>query len=322
MKKFILNIFIFCLPLIFASLFIDRFLSVNLKKSDSYAWGEFSVWNDIYDGKINSQIVIYGSSNALVEVNPQMINDSFKVNTYNLGIDGHNFWLQYFRHSLLLEHNNRPKLIIQVLGITTLVKRKDLYNPDQFLPYMFYHKEIKKATNSYIGFSNLDYEIPLLRYYGKKQAIIEAIKAFIKPGRSMVPGRVRGYQGMERQWNNDLETAKKNMASYETDFDSLSIALFERYLGECKANNIKMIFVYPPEYIEGQKFVKNRESIIKTYFDFSKKYDIPFLDYSHDTLSTQKEYFYNSTHLNKSGAELFTNKLIKDLRKYQNSPGL
>jgi hypothetical protein len=51
------------------------------------------------------------------------------------------------------------------------------------------------------------------------------------------------------------------------------------------------------------------------FADFGKKYDIPYLDYSNDTMSFNKVYFYNSTHMNIRGAELFSKKLVMDLKK-------
>jgi len=292
------------------SYFADNYISTNLKKSNSFAEKEYSTWNAIFEGKINSDIVIYGSSRAWVQIDPTMISNSLNVSTYNLGIDGHNFWLQYLRHSLLLENNIKPNLIILSLDVFTLQKAENLYNSEQFLPYMLWNKKIKEATISYNGFNLIDYEIPLIRYFGRGNAVQTAMKI-----KSKVE-RIRGYQGRDEQWNNDFDKAKKEMKNYNIVLDSASIILFERFLNECKSKNIKIVFIYPPEYIEGQKFVKNRRSIISLYEKYSKKYNIPYYDYSRDPLSFQKNFFYNASHLNKTGAELFTKKLIDSLKKY------
>jgi hypothetical protein len=73
--------------------------------------------------------------------------------------------------------------------------------------------------------------------------------------------------------------------------------------------------VCAPEYIEGQIFTKNRGEVISLYTKYSHKYNIPFYDYSTDAISYQKKYFYNTNHLNKMGAELFTTKLIDTLKQ-------
>jgi hypothetical protein len=310
MKQFIRQISLFLLPIILLSYFADKYISTNLKKSNSFAEKEYSTWNAIIDGKINSDIVIYGSSRAWKHIDPSMISKALGVSTYNLGIDGHNFWLQYLRHSMLLEKNTKPKIIILSLDVFTLQKVDDLYNSEQFLPYMLWNDKIKNATISYNGFKSIDYEIPLVRYFGRGTAIQTAMKT------NNTLERIRGYQGQDEQWNDDFNKAKKARKNYQKALDSATIVLFEKFLLECKSKNIKLLFVYSPEYIDGQKFVKNRGKIISIYQEFSQKYNIPFYNYSYDTISYQKKYFYNASHLNRTGAELFTKKLIDSLKKY------
>jgi hypothetical protein len=50
---------------------------------------------------------------------------------------------------------------------------------------------------------------------------------------------------------------------------------------------------------------------------FSKKYDVPLLDHSNDAMSYKTIYFYNSEHLNKTGAQLFSKKLAGDLERFR-----
>ena len=179
---------------------------------------------------------------------------------------------------------------------------------------MFWNREIKSATIAYDGFNSLDYYLPLIRYYGHGNAIQTAICSFSGHLNNPVT-RVKGYQGQDKSWNTDFDKAKLTMKKYKKKLDPSTLILFERFINECKSQNIKLIFVYAPEYIEGQKFVKNREEIISKYTKYSKQYHIPFYDYSHDTISYQKKYFYNTNHLNKTGAELFTSKLIDTLKQ-------
>ncbi|MFM9826122.1 hypothetical protein [Flavobacterium sp.] len=313
MKKFIVQISLFLMPIFLISYYADNYISENLKKSNSFAKKEYSTWNAILEGKVNSDIVIYGSSRAWVHISPLMISNSLNVSVYNLGIDGHNFWLQYLRHTLLLKYNVKPKMIILSLDVFTLQKIDNLYNSDQFLPYMLWDESIKESTISYNSFNSLDYEIPLLRYLGRSKAI-NASFSINKSDKKIE--RIRGYQAKDRQWNSDFDKAKKAMKNYEKPLDIGSVILFEQFLNECKSKDIKLLFVYSPEYIEGQKFVKNRGEIISLYEKYSKKYNIPFYNYSNDSLSHDKKYFYNATHLNKTGAELFTKRLIDSLKKH------
>lgn len=296
------------------SYFADVFISTNLKRSNKFAEKEYSTWNTILESKVNSDIVIYGNSRAWVQFNSTMIKDSLLVPTYNLGIDGHGFWLQYLRHKMLLEYNKKPKLIIISVDMFSLEKRKDLYNYEQFLPYMLWNAEIKKATIDYDGFKSFDYDLPLTRYYGKTEALETAIRFF--SGHLSNPiCRIKGYQGQDESWNTDFDKAKLTMKNYEVKTDPETIILFEKFIVDCKQQGIQLIFVNAPEYIEGQKYIKNRGEILAIYAKFSKQNQIPFYDYSNDVICYQKKYFYNSVHMNKTGAELFTAKLIDTLKQ-------
>ncbi len=311
MKKLFLNILYFGIPIILFAFIADAFLTSQLKKSRK---DEFGIWNDIYNGKVNSDIVVYGSSRAMVHMDPRIISDSMHESCYNLGINGHNFWLSYLRHKELLKYNKKPKLIIHSVDIFTLTKRPDLFNLDQFLPYMLNNQDVMDATISYKGYNYFDYHLPLLRYVGKYKTIGSIFKSMLRPSASD-SGRYRGYSPQNHAWNDDLVKAKRRFADFRVDLDSASINLFDQYIRECISSGIELVFVYTPEYIEGQEFVKNRDEILGTFRQFADKYNLLFLDYSDDTLSFQKKYFYNASHLNKDGAELFTVKLVNDLKR-------
>ena len=320
MKKFTLHVFYFLIPiLVIVILFsapIDSFISLNLKKSNIYAKKEFPTWNSIIEGKVNSDIIINGSSRAWVHINPTLISDCLSVSTYNLGIDGHNIFMQDFRTTLLLKNNTKPNLIIHSLDVFTLQKQNELYNSDQILPYMLLNKEIKKATLNYKGYKPIDYEIPLIRYYGKYHAIKTAISMYLMP-RNNPLGRIKGYEGQDLHWNSDFDKAKSVMKSYNAIIDKPLVKLFEKYIQNCKQNKIKLIFVYTPEYIEGQNFIENRQQVITLFQQLSKKYSIPFYDFSTDKISFNINFFYNATHLNKTGSEKLTKQLIDTIKKYK-----
>jgi hypothetical protein len=313
MKSFIKHISIFVLPIILFAYPLDLLISNNLKKSHDY-YGELEVWNAIYKGNINSKNLIYGSSRAWVGINPQILADTLQTSVYNLGIDGHNFWLQYLRHLEYLENNKLPKQIILAVDFGSLQKRKTLYLYEQFLPYMLWNKNITKYTKSYIGFNYFDYYVPLKRYIGKPNVLKNAFYLGLSNNKDSFY-RTLGYKGIEKKWTNEFEIAKNTISSYKVSIDTESVALFDTFLLECKKNNINVVIVYTPEFIEAQKFIKNREEILDIYKLHAKKHDVPFLDYSKNSLNYDKQYFYNATHLNKTGANLFSEILANDLKK-------
>ena len=104
------------------------------------------------------------------------------------------------------------------------------------------------------------------------------------------------------------------MDSYTVIKDKSTENLLHSFLQECRDLRIKVILVYSPEQIEGQNFVTNRSEIINTFNDLAKDFNIFFLDYSNDAMCKDKNLFYNSMHLNAKGAELFSKKLVTDLK--------
>jgi len=313
LQTFTIRVTYFILPILIVAFPADVILSRKLKTSKTAASGEYSTWNDLYNGKIGSEIVVYGSSRAVAHINPLIIGDSLKRSCYNLGIDGHNFWMQYFRHTELLKHNKAPTVIVLSLDPTSLTAKGGIFNSDQFLPYMLSNESIKTVTMSYKYFSAWDYHVPLVRFSGKDHLILHALKLIIRPQHDSL-ARQKGYFGQPLSWNTDLSDAHKMFSSYKVEIDTGAVSLFEKFLRECRDYGMKIIFVYTPQYIEGQQFIQNKESIMDIYRQLGSRHKIPFLDYSGDSICLSKKYFYNSSHLNKMGSVLFSRRLGHDLK--------
>ncbi len=311
MNKFLKNILLFLIPLVLLSFILDGILSSKLKNTTTLVKGEFAVWNDIFEGKIDSDILIVGSSRAWVHFNPTMITEETRVSSYNIGIDGHPFLLQDTRYNILRKYNKKPKVVILSLESNSLFKRLDLYNSNQFLPYLRTNKEdLKESLLKFKGFNKHDFEFSLVRYYGNFYIFKELLL-----GSSNSTNRVKGFQAQDKSWNNNLIEAKKKYKSLKVEIDSTTLNLFKEFIKKNVEEEIEVILVYSPEYIEGQEFISNRDSIINLYKEISLSYKVLFIDFSNDSICFKKDYFYNATHLNMKGANLFTKKLIDTLKK-------
>ena len=114
--------------------------------------------------------------------------------------------------------------------------------------------------------------------------------------------------GLQKQLYWDLKNLNSNL-----NIDPELLTLFNQFITECNKNNIKLIFIYSPEYIEGHRFYLNREEIIDKYKSIAMKNKIPFMDYSTHSMCLDENNFYNYSHLNTSGSKLFTELLATDL---------
>lgn len=111
MKKFLTKIALYVFPIVAIMYPLDLYFSKSIKKMGDPS-GEIEVWEDIYNGTINADIAIYGSSRAACHINPKILEHSFGLRAYNLGMIATSFQLQYFRHIEYIKHNIKPKAII------------------------------------------------------------------------------------------------------------------------------------------------------------------------------------------------------------------
>lgn len=315
MRKFLIKFSCLIAPLVILSYPLDYLISNALKK-DHGSPGEHEVWSAIYDGAIDCEIAIYGSSRAWVQINPEIIEDNLGKKAYNFGVDGHNFRIQYLRHLEYKKHHKKPTHIVLSVDAFTLQKREDLYGQEQFLPYMLWNTNMELYTSNYKGFSKADYYIPFVRYMGQLPVIKKATSHIFYPEKDSINFRQNGFKGFDKKWGASVDSLLASEEKYTIKFHPETITLLERFIQECIKDEITITFVYTPEYIAGQHFVINREDAMNQYRMMAKKYDILFLDYSKDDLSFKKEFFYNASHLNKEGANIFTRKFAQDLKRH------
>lgn len=304
MKIFIRKVTSFIFILLFLAFFIDLFISNKLKNTPGKA-GEIGIWEDIFSGNLKNDIAIYGSSRAWTHINPKIINDSIGMTAYNFGIDGHNFWLQYLRHKEYLKSNTAPKQIILSVDGFSLGKRKELYNYQQFLPYMLWNKNIFNFTSSYDGFSLFDYFIPLFRYSGET-TILNSLLENINPEYN----RINGYKGQSKDSHKDIKIAKERLSLNEE-----SLNLFTVFIEECKNAGIVLTLVYTPVYISKKENISDNKDVVDFYRDIANRNNLDFYNYTQDDICFKKDMFYDPIHLNKKGAELFSRKFAHALNK-------
>lgn len=307
MKAFIIKISFFSVLVFTLAYCMDVFLSSNLQNA---VYRQSKIWNDIASGNVNVEVAIYGSSRASQHINETALSDSLNLRCYNLGVPGYNFPVQYLMHNIYLRHNKKPKFIIQSLDYITLFNR-DQIDKRTLLPYMLWNTEIQKYTKSYFNFTLAEFMLPMLRYIGEHKRINMAFNIFLK--KDMAEYNQNDNQPSKPKWNNNT-LYESNIKSKKWVLNDNWTAMFEKFIQQCNKDRIKLVLVYSPEYYSIQQRLPEEKHIIELYKQMGIKYNIPFLDYSTDTMNFNRNYFYNPTHLNKPGAEIFTTKLIKDLK--------
>jgi lysophospholipase L1-like esterase len=91
--------------------------------------------------------------------------------------------------------------------------------------------------------------------------------------------------------------------------DTLKLKYFERLIQECKEKKITLIFATSPIYND---YEASKYNIIR---GLAKKYDIPYLLYfDYSPISNNKDFFYDRTHMNRSGATEYSKMIAHELK--------
>jgi hypothetical protein len=301
MKKLIFSIFLFGFITLLLNILLQFILDRFNKKIPSG-------WNNCYQPNLNADVLILGSSRAVKHIAPKIIDTILNVHSYNLGKDGIGFLIQNCRFKTYLRNNKRPRYIIHSLDERTLCKVSVLFNSKEYIPYLE-DTLVRKSTSGCNGsFNKWHYSIPLFKYNNALPSLIRPL--LWMTGFKEQNKRYKGYLPEQQTWQPKVLT-KKSLRKIDTEITKE----FEAYLMFCKKENINLILVYTPEYIEGQKVTTNRNELFNLYRQYATTYNLPFFDYSNDSLSYDKSLFYDFIHLNKKGSELFTTKLAHDLKQ-------
>ena len=309
MKLFLTKVSLFSVLLTAGAFVVDFALGEGIKKTDS---GEIQVWNDIFNSRINSDVIVSGNSRAWVHISPEILDTVLNVNSYNFGIDGYPFNMQHVRFKIFEKYNAKPKLVVQNADFNTLHRRKETFNRYQFLPYI-HEEELKKELKK-TGFSDFQFRIPALKYHSDIQTVYVGLKGLTGFRTNSYVRRYKGYVGQEVDWDGTALDKVLSKDSIVVTPDPEIVCLFDSFLEYCKGNDIRVILVFTPLYFKATEHTKNGDEIKNIYRSFSEKYDFPFLDYSDDPICRDTAYFYNAMHLNKKGSELFSLKLAGDIK--------
>lgn len=304
MKKFLYKTLIFFAIFLLSLLVMDGIFSKCLQKSN---YTSIESWFDLMQGKIDSDIIVSGSSRAFVMVSPAILDSILGVSTYNLGMDGSPINRQVMKYEMFkARHNRKPKLILQNIDLFAMTYRVG-YENQQYFPYFVNRTFRESAIFSAEPFSFADKYVPFYRYR-KYPNLFRYITSTTKP-RSLYKGY---YATGDRPWDG---SAYNQIDKITFDIDERTVEMFERYLEDVHADSIKMVFVYAPIYIGIAPKISNLEEMYACFQQLADKYNIPILDYNYSYLSYDTSYFYNAMHLNEFGAELFSDILAKDIKR-------
>ena len=293
MKKFLIHSVVFAAILWVFAIIADIYVSNNLRHSKER---KYAAWNGIYNDTTYYDLVINGSSRAWVQYDPHILDSILHLNTYNFGIDGSAINRQIIKYHKYCELHGQPKYLLQNIDIFTMA-RTFSYEREQFFPYFFYDKDLLLKADKYEHFTLSEKYIPYYRYIGIDLYDWDA-------------GLYKGYCGQDKAWDGSMFS---QMDTVQVSSDSSMLRLFDDFLTEQAHLGTRVILVYSPIYHGVIDKCPDTGKMYTMYDSLAIKHHLSILNYIEMPLCYDTAYFYNATHLNRQGAEIFTTRLAQDL---------
>ena len=262
----------------------------------------------IYDvvKKDRYDILIMGSSRAKHHYIPSIISDSLNMSCYNLGQDGNGIILMDGLYKVLSQRYHPKIIIYDVEQAFDIHKYKNDNNCTRYLsalrPY-FFEKGIDSIFKSVSLKEYIKQYSALMRY---NSTLFYNIKNCFLSGLD----RNNGYSGLIGKYDEGQNSNKQ--PSPNPEIDSLKISYLHDFIKTCTRDGIQLFVVASPKY--GATSTRDFD-IVKKYGEL---YGAIFADdfYADSAYMNSPELFKEPSHLNTTGAKLFSEQLAHTLKTY------
>ena len=310
MKRFLIRTALFALFFAGMMFVLEQLTTNGLHRLKSEP---FTDWNRIRKGEIKDEMVILGSSRAMYHYDPHVLEAGLGIGVSNLGVEGAGPWLSEARWNYYFSHHPTPKYVVLNLDITSFRRDPNIFAKLQYMPYL-------NDSSIYHGLSALDGSIwqerylPMYRYHGYPVTVLRGLLALgnVNLGQEV---SYKGFVSRELEWTGEFEEfAAEQEEKVEWPIDEDCLGQIPRLIERCQAAGTRLIMVYSPEHILNQELSSNRGDVFAEFDRIAAEYEVSFVDYSNHPLSQDKQFFYNSQHMNAKGARLFSEDLIPYLK--------
>ena len=305
MKRYLLKLGITALALFTIAWALDIIITHNLHRSDARM---FNTYNAIYSDTLQCNTVVMGSSRGQVQYNVRILDSIDGLDCYNLSVDGRCIDAEVVIYNAYRHHAPKPRVIIQNIDWGTL-QMSNGYEREQYLPYLN-KDDLYKQTRNNEGFTWADRWLPIIRYAGYRNVILEGLGL---PNKMQRLEMYKGFVPHDATWDGN---AFRKIDTLGVVVNPEAVEIFDHYLAQCQQEGIQVVMVYAPFYIGAtRKMGSAADTMFAIYQSFADRYGCQILNYTYDSICYDTLNFYNASHLTRRGAELFSTKLAHDLKE-------
>ncbi|MBU2952144.1 hypothetical protein KO493_15695 [Tamlana agarivorans] len=301
MRKFFKNIILFSILLFVAEKGVYYFL--NQAPKNEYD----KRLENIVNNDMDYELIILGSSRGANNVVACQLENQTGLKSYNLSYKGSNVIFHDFILETYLKFNKNPQIILLFLDHKfTFVEESTLtFRYDRLFPLSKYdyindvliEKKKKNVLSKFFALSRVNRaDFNMKKRSSRLNNTITRCGSILnlKPNHKELV-----YNSEKTEYAQNLEEADR-------------LNSFLNIQEQCKKNNIELIFVFSPNYHTfNTSFYERFKSLVQPE-NLIVVYDTLNLNYK------KREYYFDSSHLLKNGAEMFTSELSDFLEKTNN----
>ncbi|WJS95120.1 hypothetical protein NYQ10_01405 [Flavobacterium johnsoniae] len=284
---------------------------------------QYNDWENIIKGKINSDIIINGSSRGFFGYNSQILEEKLKADCFNISFNAGCYKLQQYKFDMYIKRNKKPKIVIQNIDLAHFGENTEIPEIAQFYPFL-YDEDINWLVDKYENKFNLFKIMPLLKYNQSFKMLEEGIVANFSNSTKKNATTFKGYCPQDRIFKIDYHNLKKMPETKVKSKNEREIDLLHKmvsfYFSRLDKDS-KLIFVWMPEYKMrlSKSYDLKRQTIVEELYLIQKKYkNFTFIDMAYDDISNHSQYYYDTFHLNETGASLFSKKVSVKINEQLN----
>lgn len=321
------NFKIFLKTIIFLILVIMGSYIVFVFEVPDYSAYNRLMMNDLY-GQQETDIIFLGSSKVYSCINPYIVDEKLKKNTFNLASSGQKMIGSYYLLNEFLTNAKKPPQYV-IMDIQYSTFKKEEPSGNMFENYVI--TDYMKKNLNYWRFFIHAYEPENYfnaicpTYHYRDNFNINTVKTrlendyFNKFRNYEYFGEYagKGYRRSEREIGKKIGRVLDNTSvqfdEIKNNINEKEYKYFNDIIKLCKQNNIELILVTIPS-VDGLYYELNDyEKVYEFYSDIAKKNNIHYYDLNlnkaYTAIKNDENDFYDAGHMNITGAEKLTNTL-------------
>ena len=297
--KFVSKVVLFLLGLIV----VDALVGVGARLLVAHAKGGDTGLNNYICHRMEEECIIFGSSRGMHHYDPNIITDSLGMSCWNCSLDGNGIILMFGRYKMLSARYT-PKMLIYDVQTSFDLLEGDNHT---YLGGLRYYYDDPGIDSIFWSVDKTERLKMLSNCYRYNSQWLQLLSDNIRPLRS----DDKGYRPMDKTMAyRPNRMMKKQKEQYR--YDPLKLHYLERLVKACKANGTRLVFAISPQYDT------HDDAVYQPLKSLCWRYGVPLLNHYCDRRFVDNaDYFYDSVHMNRTGATRYTKMLVRELKHLQ-----